>query len=825
MLCAALVFAVAQLPAPASGEGELPLALAEDWTRAADRYWLGEGLWGNRLQDWRIRDEALECVGPAGLRWRTAIAAGAWSRADEPRRLEVTVGAGSDELEPGAWAGFLVGAGGAGPEDGVHPLHGLLVQGTVGRGFGWFAGVSASGQLAIERLDSPQAVARLDARAVDGRPTPLPADGLRLGLDLEPDGEGGHRLTLEARDPESGEVLQRVAAVAAPADGDLPDVGLRGQVGLVADPGPSGKGPGAAFRFDDLRIVGREGAVEPRQELSPIVSALYTISGDRLRLTLQMMPLPETHAGGPTSAVLSILEDGSLALVSIEEVLPESWTASFDIDDWDSSKSQTLVATVFVPFRMREGVRTIAGSTADPYTTYIDVPRQPAPDAPLEIALLNCCHQVSHDLVGGWGASGGVDRGDWRTGSWFPHADLVANLAAHEPDLYAFVGDQVYEGASPTGVDRQNLELDYLYKWLIWCLAFRDLTRTRPTIVLPDDHDVYQGNLWGEGGIVATQQQAGGYQHPAEFVAVVEATQTSHLPDTAHPGGVIAQGLPARYGELVWGCASIAILEDRKFKSGCLDERMPETDTDRPDHWASPPEDRALLDPPGLQLLGEAQEAFLARWAEADRGARMKVAVSQSPFAGMATHHGAALERLGADLDSNGWPRSGRDRAVALLRRAGAVHLAGDQHLATLVQHGIEAPGDAVFDFTGPSIANFYPRAWWPSLAASGRPAELPQPADYTGEFTDGLGNLVTVHAAANPMEDAALRELAGGELSPMALFRGMPGYGLVRLDPGAREVTFECWPRFAGPGGRQYPGWPVTVRVAENGSQERAPD
>jgi hypothetical protein len=42
--------------------------------------------------------------------------------------------------------------------------------------------------------------------------------------------------------------------------------------------------------------------------------------------------------------------------------------------------------------------------------------------------------------------------------------------------------------------------LDYLYKWSIWCYAFRDIIKNQPTILMTDDHDFFQGNLWGNGG-------------------------------------------------------------------------------------------------------------------------------------------------------------------------------------------------------------------------------------------------------------------------------------------------------------------------------------
>jgi hypothetical protein len=42
-------------------------------------------------------------------------------------------------------------------------------------------------------------------------------------------------------------------------------------------------------------------------------------------------------------------------------------------------------------------------------------------------------------------------------------------------------------------------------------------------------------------------------------------------------------------------------------------------------------------------------------------------------------------------------------------------------------------------------------------------------------------------------------------------------GWGLIRFKKSTREVTFECWPRFADvtqPGAAQFPGWPRTIKL-----------
>ena len=216
---------------------------------------------------------------------------------------------------------------------------------------------------------------------------------------------------------------------------------------------------------------------------------------------------------------------------------------------------------------------------------------------------------------------------------------------------------------------------------------------------------------------------------------------------------------------------------------------------------------------PGVTLLGDRQLAFLDDWASDWRGQDMKIALSQTVFANLATHHGPGLTRLIADLDSNGWPQTGRRKALDALRRGFAVHLCGDQHLATLVHHGIESHGDAIWSFCVPSIANFYPRGWWPTADGENRPSSAPP---WMGDHRDGFGNLVTVYAATNPRGDT------GHE--PGDLHDRMPGYGIVRMNKRTRTITFECWPRHADPGSdAQYPGWPRTITQTDNYLREAA--
>ncbi len=96
--------------------------------------------------------------------------------------------------------------------------------------------------------------------------------------------------------------------------------------------------------------------------------------------------------------------------------------------------------------------------------------------------------------------------------------------------------------------------------------TWRELMRDRPSISIPDDHDVYQGNIWGEGGAPRHgTQETGGYDMPPPWVNVVHRTQTSHHPDPYDPTP-IKQGIDVYYGPLTYGRMSFAMLADRSSR-------------------------------------------------------------------------------------------------------------------------------------------------------------------------------------------------------------------------------------------------------------------
>jgi hypothetical protein len=346
--------------------------------------------------------------------------------------------------------------------------------------------------------------------------------------------------------------------------------------------------------------------------------------------------------------------------------------------------------------------------------------------------------------------------------------------------------------------------------------------RHAPTLCIPDDHDVFHGNIWGEGGARMHNLPAdpgasssGGYAEPARMVNVVHRTNAAHHPD-AHDPKPVEQGISVYYGDMVYGGVGFAIIADRQWKNGPENVR---TDGPRADHVVDPKFDTRALDLPGLVLLGERQEAFLKTWAKDWRGHSLKAVLSQTVFAGLATHHGSYDGFLKGDLDSGGWPQTARNRAIDILRPAMPLHINGDQHLASLAQYGVTRQRDSFWSFCTPAIAVGYPRWWRPDevgMAHANRPRHgLP----HTGEYLDGFGNRVYVYAVGNPEVGRAPNRY------DRAHEKGS-GFGFITFDTAKKTYTMDSF-RFLidatdGKASNQFPGWPVTIHQEENRGSNR---
>ena len=386
-----------------------------------------------------------------------------------------------------------------------------------------------------------------------------------------------------------------------------------------------------------------------------------------------------------------------------------------------------------------------------------------------------------------------------------------------DPDMLYFSGDQLYENHGGYGLIRDPAApaiLNYLRKFYQFGWSFRHALKNAPTVCLADDHDVFQGNIWGEGGAKMDRRggtsSKGGYREPARMVNAVHRTCAGHHPDYFDPAPS-KQDISVYFGDMVYGGVSFAILGDRQFKSG--PERVSFW-SGRADHVTDEDVDMKRLDKEGLQLLGERQENFLKHWVKDWRGHSMKVLLSQTVFAGVATHHGSYDGYLRGDLDSGAWPQTPRNNAINILREGMPLHINGDQHLTTMVQYGVENQRDSCWSFCTPAIAVGYPRWWRPDEVGMKHDNRPKHGLPHTGEFIDSFGNKAYVYAVGNPVVPTKRNRYE------RAHQKGS-GFGFVTIDTEKKIYHIESY-RFLidptdGKEDNQFPGWPLTIHQKEN--------
>jgi hypothetical protein len=303
----------------------------------------------------------------------------------------------------------------------------------------------------------------------------------------------------------------------------------------------------------------------------------------------------------------------------------------------------------------------------------------------------------------------------------FPHTPLVRNVSDQNPDLIAFLGDQLYEAVGGYGVffgpadntlydDR--VTLCYLRKYYMHGWSWCPLLSRIPSVTIPDDHNVFHGNYWGASGKLAdrsvdssaTAQDSGGYKLSAGTVNAVHLTQTGNLPGPSD-AELSLNDISVYFTRWNYVGMDMAILSDRQFKSApkaLLPEAKIVNEWPQNRAFQFPNlQDARVFDVEGASLLGPRQEKFLAVWAVSPApGSRWRLVFSQTPFASAHSVPADAFsdnvvpglpvlkpgdyppnDTIKVDFDGNGWPQSRRDFAVREITRAGALHIAGDQHL------------------------------------------------------------------------------------------------------------------------------------------------
>jgi phosphodiesterase/alkaline phosphatase D-like protein len=733
---------------PTNTSTNTPTDTPDDLARAvpsnADRRWISPVHWANPLQDWRVTDGRIER-----------------DRGDQPADVhhltkEITEGEGEFEIS-------------------------VRVGGVTGTD----SATSAAGIKFIQdnRLDDYRHrvfVGDGDIRTID---IGLREDG-KIALN-GPEGVETSGGTLPESDVVELTVLgqqqdgNRLLAVfgRVPGGDEEDAVAVR-----KVYPEPFGNGialwsrsvSGGTVSFEDWTVSGEKIADYPDRSFGPILFTMYTVSEGTLNLTAQMAPLGDNAA--PVALELDTGDGWSeVDTATIDDL---ARTARFTVD--------SVPRDADTPYRVVYDDDTYEETVTFEYTGTIR--GEPDDGEEFVVGALSCQKETGH-----------------------PYPPIAEGVSHHDPDMLFFTGDQFYEdhngyGVASPGAPLEVSSLDYLRKWYMHGAAFGDLMADRPTVCLLDDHDIYQGNIWGSGGNGSGNwpDQGPGYGMPTEWINMAQRTQTSHLP-APHDPTPIENDIGVYYTSVEYGGVSFAVVEDRKWKT-------------------APSEVSNLQD--GIEdatLLGDRQLAFLEEWGAMSE-ASLNVVVSQTIWAAVPTHTSRGLvptfnngDETG-DEDANGWPPQARDEAVETLSQVDAFHLGGDQHLPMVVQYGVEEFDDAPFNYAVPGVSVGWTRAFTPDRDQSvhGRTKQGNLPVDveeeYAGQWFDAFDNRISMYAVRNP-------ELPSDRAPTSDVLQYMQdkssGYGILRFDTDERTITMEAWPVLSDPSGgedEQMDGWPLTV-------------
>jgi alkaline phosphatase D len=730
-----------------------------DFDSIPDRVWVGEDFWTVPLEGWRVNDGRVECV--SHLQQATfsnlTYVLEEGNSAFNVRFEMGLIGKGENEGS----SGIVIGSQAIEDDD---------VRAAVYFGSGINMGVNTGGFAFLEDLS---------VSLPDG------FDYSSFTLDVGgSDSSEGYIITMEVIDPE-GNVAAELSHY--PED---PVAGIIQFVNNFRGAGSSVDGP--EFWFDNIYFSGAKFARYEANRFGPVLWTMHTLGRDIMKMTAMFPPVGESENH---EARLQVRKGQNWQTVASGRMDGDSRSVTFRVGDWDSGSDHEYRV-------LFDYINSMGESRVAEYGGMI---RRDPVDRPLRFGLMTCQHS-----------------------NGFPYSPVVRNLEHSDPDILYFSGDQIYEGNGGYPHVRWPDDvsiLNYLGKYYMFGWAFGDLMRDIPTVITPDDHDVYHGNLWGDGGVPFNDQKhlleidvrAGtgdqrGYLQTARWINAMHLTQISHLPDPYDPTP-IEQDISVWYTDLNYGRVSFAIISDRMFKSP---PELVSTWDGRNDHIVNPLDDPFVLDKAGLKMWGERQEFFMEEWIRDWRDIDMKVVLSQTPLAGTSTHHGNEGV-LAGDLDSGGWPQTARNRALHLMRRCFAFHANGDQHLASIVQYGIDDYRDAGYGFSPPAISTGYQRWFLPDetcLPISNRP---PHGLPNTGEYVDGFGNRTYMYAVGNP-EELTLVRVASRYQNKQ---KKASGYGMVIFDQQDRDIAMECW-RFladvSDPGpGCQFPGWPHTISQFDN--------
>lgn len=751
------------------------LSFNSNWHNWPNMKWVGPEYWGNRLQDWLLKDGKVIC-----------------DITDKNRSLHLL-----PIQKPEKLVGFITSVA----IDVLNPNIENIDEGCLGVRLGVTGPNEDYRSAAVFGKGTPIGLTPKGKLIVGNQvfDTSLNTIPKQFGLIVEAiPSIDSYTVTVSLTNPQDDALFYKKESIA------LSNAQLTGNFSLLSDfklnKEQNSAVPSAAF--SNWHIASEDLTYKENHFFGPICFTQYTLNKGKLKLTAQMAPIEEINGH---SIHFQVKDDiGKWKTLQSGNMDYEGRSVIFSFTDFEMEQDLPFRISVDIPLEHKMETYHYEGT----------ITKEPHDKNEIRTAVFSCNFHYG-----------------------FPDADIPENVSKLNPDIILFLGDQFYEATGGFGAmfkgEFDKMCLDYLRKWYMFGWSYRDLYRHKPCAIIPDDHDVYHGNIWGEEGekadtskgFGAFAQDSGGYKMPAKWVNMVQRTQTGHLPD-AFNASPVKQGIGVYYTHWNYAGISFAILEDRKFKSAPKNVLPKSAQVNN--GWIMN-DDFDIKEYRNLDadLLGKRQHEFLDEWTlDWSNNAQMKVVLSQTNFATLATlpegaKTGAVIPSLPipkkgeyikgdhptVDMDSNGWPAIGRDLAVKTIRKAFAFHIAGDQHLASFIQYGLGEHSDSGYAFAGPAINNIWPRRFWPNVDSSQHTYENPA---FLGQHVDGFGNKMTVHAVANPHD-------TGKE--PKVLHNRAVGYGMVTFNKKKRTIKTECWPRFVDPTipNSQYPKWPITVTQEDN--------